>query len=98
MSYEPTVSHLMEAAMCCWEEVVSERANEPYLRVFENIGTVELRHAVMALADPCCREWNALSVDEQDSFAPYDWSWCPYFLRERVIWTPTGPVYRGAAK
>jgi hypothetical protein len=94
MSYEPTPEHLIEAAMCLWEEVTLHRNTEPFLRAFENIGTVELRHAVMALADPCCREWNALTQDEQDKFAPYDWEWCPYFLRERCTWTLTGPIYQ----
>src|SRR5687768_4885218 len=96
--YEPSQSHLMEAAMCLWEEVVQNRSEEPYNSVLENVGAVELRHAVMALADPCCREWNDLSEEEQMKRVPYDWGWCPYFLVARCVWTPAGPVYRGAGQ
>lgn len=96
--YEPTQSHLMEAAMCLWEEVVQQRSEEPYQRVLENIGTVALRHEVIALADPCCREWDALSEAEKQNHIPYDWGWCPHFLQERVTWTITGPIYKGAGK
>ena len=98
MTYEPTQSHLLEAAMCLWEEVVQERNEQPFQRVMENVGTVELRHSIMALADPCCREWEALSEGERVKFIPYDWEWCPHFLRERCNWTPTGPEYKGVGK
>uniref|UniRef100_A0A6M3XZV2 Uncharacterized protein n=1 Tax=viral metagenome TaxID=1070528 RepID=A0A6M3XZV2_9ZZZZ len=95
MSYEPTASHLTEAAMCLWEEVVSNRGNGPYAGPLERHGTVAVRHAVMALADPCCREWNALSEDEKEAHIPYDWGWCPYFLNSRTDWDGDLPTYKG---
>lgn len=87
----------LTTGMALWEEVVCERANEPYQRVLENIGTVALRYEVAALVGPCMAEWAALTLEEQEARSPFDWCWVPYFLRERVIWTPTGPVYRGGA-
>ena len=97
MTYTPTQSHLMEAAMCLWEHVVENRGNEPFSGPLDRHGTVAIRHDVMALADPCCREWNALSEDEKQAHIPYDWEWCPHFLRNRVDWDDNGPTYKGAS-
>lgn len=94
MTGETNMEALVTAA-ALWEEVVSERANEPYQRVLENIGTVALRYEIAALVGPCMAEWNALSGDDQEARSPYDWEFCPWFLNERCIWTPTGPIYKG---
>ncbi len=83
--------------MCLWEDCIQERATEPLQRVWENIGTVALRYSVAALVEPCMAEWAALTLEEQEARSPFDWEFVPWFLKERVIWTPTGPVYRGAA-
>lgn len=96
--YEPTIEHRLEAAMAMWEEVISNRDQEPYQRSFQKLGSTQLRYQIGQLAADCCQEWEALSRDEQDRRVPFDWEWCPYFLTERVTWTLTGPEYKGVGK
>lgn len=87
---------LVEAALCLWEEMVCHRDDPLWKAYWDQQGTNHVRHDIIALAEPCDKEWNAMSEDEKEKWIPYDWEWCPHFLRNRVEWNQrTGPHYKG---
>ncbi|MDX0270885.1 hypothetical protein GOC13_24365 [Sinorhizobium meliloti] len=47
---------------------------------WRNVGTVEMRHTAINLADFMLKTWDALTEDEQEELVPYDWEFAPAFL------------------
>lgn len=87
---------LVEAAMCMWEELVLHRDDTLWKGYWDAVGTSQLRHDTIALAEHCDRAWKALSEDERENWIPYDWEWCPHFLRTMVEWdAKLGPRFKG---
>ena len=82
----------LETAMCLWEEIVEHRTDPLWLNHVEQYGTSAFRHTIMALAPECERIWEALrEAEKEEAFIPFDWEWCPYFLRNVVRWDG-GPI------
>jgi len=72
----------VETAMCLWEAALELRDDLPNLDArWEEIGTVALRHEIMALIEPCEVAWNAARAAGTEQI-PFDWEHCPAFLRE----------------
>ncbi|WP_085025257.1 hypothetical protein [Ensifer aridi] len=44
------------------------------------VGTVEMRHAAINLADLMLKTWDAMTEDEREECIPYDWEFAPAFL------------------
>lgn len=47
---------------------------------WKQLGSVEMRHAAINLADFMLRTWDAMTEDEQEECVPYDWEFAPAFL------------------
>lgn len=90
-------------AMCLWEAILDglNEPNAPWQHCRERQGMATLRDLVMGLAKACEADWNALSEDEQDGQGPFDWEFCPKWLREAVDWWSlgsNGPLIRPKVK
>lgn len=82
-----------EAAMCLWEEVVTNRDDGRWSNYFDRVGTPTVRHSVMALVEPALQTWDALTEAERELLIPYDWEFIPAFLSAAVEWDPVyGPT------
>ncbi len=82
----------METAMALWEEFTEHRDDPLWKEDVEQCGTSAFRHTIIALVPECERIWEALrEAGKEDAFIPFDWEWCPYFLRNVVQWDG-GPV------
>lgn len=84
MTQTYTLLH-MEAATCLWEAMLEYRNDTegyPGLdEAFELLGTVEMRHMAIALADDVLKVWNAMTEAEKEQCIPYDWEFVPAFLK-----------------
>jgi hypothetical protein len=58
-------------------------------KLWDNYGTVEMRHAAIDLADFMLKVWDVLTEDEKEELIPYDWEFVPAFLRA-IHWAPRG--------
>lgn len=58
-------------------------------RTWVNVGTVEMRHMAVHLADFLLQTWDALTEDEQQDLIPYDWEFVPAFLAQ-IEWDDGG--------
>lgn len=81
-----TYTHLhMEAATCLWEAMLENREDTegyPGLdEAFDFLGTVEMRHMAIALADDVLKVWDSMTEDEKEKCIPYDWEFVPEFLK-----------------
>ncbi len=47
---------------------------------WRNVGTCEMRHAAIHLADFMLKTWDAMTEAEQEECVPYDWEFAPAFL------------------
>ncbi|MEY9719258.1 hypothetical protein ABIA22_001748 [Sinorhizobium fredii] len=47
---------------------------------WQRVGTVEMRHAAIHLADFMLKTWDAMTEDEREECIPYDWEFAPAFL------------------
>ncbi|PDT45335.1 hypothetical protein CO661_24025 [Sinorhizobium fredii] len=60
-------------------EPLTDNAASLY-EAWRNVGTVEMRHMAIHLADFMLKTWDALTEDEQEELVPYDWEFAPAFL------------------
>lgn len=87
---------LAETAACLWEETQrllfkAEEETEVVRRMKaanEALGAAGLRCEIVALAPRCHADWEALSVEEQDREAPFDWDYVPKWLAEHIEANP----------
>jgi hypothetical protein len=72
---------------------MKDTAPEGMQALWAGQGTSAMRYTVGGLAEACHREWeaahNAGLFDE-----PFDWEWCPRWLRERIEWSATGATIK----
>jgi hypothetical protein len=61
-------------------------------RLWRDVGTVEMRHHAIGLADFMLKVWDAIPEDEQEDFVPYDWTFTPLFL-SFIQWDTGVPVH-----
>lgn len=82
-------THLhMEAVACLWEAMLEGRY-AALRALWDNFGTVEMRHTAIALADDVLKVWDCMTEDEREKCVPYDWEFVPAFLR-RIEFHNTG--------
>lgn len=71
-----------EAAVCLWEACL-ENTFQHYTRFRDQHGAAETRSRVITFAKQCEAAWKVahekLGFDD-----PFDWEWCPRFLRVAV--------------
>ncbi|WP_349434259.1 hypothetical protein [Pararhizobium sp. A13] len=58
---------------------------------WQDVGSVEMRHAAIGLADFLLKTWDAMTENEQQDLIPYDWEFVPKFLAQ-VTWENGVPV------
>ena len=60
-------------------------------KVFDNSGTVQMRHWAISLADTVLEVWDILGPDaaEELDLIPYDWEFVPAVLRH-IEWHDSG--------
>lgn len=89
----PTYSTLQaEAAMCLWEAMLEGRDSLRVLdEVWQDVGTVQMRHFAIELSPYVCQVWDTLSEDERESCIPYDWEFVPALLKH-IEWENHRPV------
>lgn len=78
-------SDLMETAMCLWEAVTDRAERDDIKEALGAIGWGQIRLEVMALAEPCHRDWEV--ADFADSF---DWEYVPQWLQLNVAFDSRG--------
>jgi hypothetical protein len=77
----------MEAAMCLWEAVLEER--EDYKDTFEAVGTCEVRTQIVYTVKASQDLW--VWMQERGlEIEPYDWEFCPWFIKEFLVWDEGG--------
>lgn len=101
---DPQISWLAaEAALCLWEEVVTNEAG-PWWPWRSQNGACATRRAVMNVAQACSDDWHALNPMEDGALAGldvFDWEFCPVWLRVALDWdVPAGqyPALRPEAE
>lgn len=89
---------LAEVAATLWEAALEIReAGQPPLRPgvvddlaqalnarWEKEGTAAMRGTICGMAADCERAWLALSDDEREDSAPFDWEFAPAWLRQKL--------------
>lgn len=88
----PREDAIAETAACLWEEtqrLLFKTTDDTDIvqrmkAVSEALGAAGLRCEIVALAPHCHAAWEALSVEEQDAQAPFDWGFVPQWLEERI--------------
>jgi len=93
-----------EAVACIWECLLEWKETEPNIlaALWEEKGTVEMRHKAISLAEFVLDVWDGLggdaAIDDLD-LIPYDWQFVPAVLR-LVDWTEGGkpPTVEAAVK
>lgn len=70
----------VETAMCLWEALLEIRDRPDVDAMFQRLGTVEMRHAVISLVEDCERDWE----ESEHEDLPYDWEHCPNFLERNL--------------
>jgi hypothetical protein len=86
---------LLLDAMCLWEAVIEICSidDDPICAAItatrNHHGTVALREAIAAMVPACEAAWRR--AEREDGYdEPYDWEWCPSFIRTHVEWDETG--------
>jgi len=65
-------------ACVIWEAFLEMRDSLPMLDAkFKERGTCEMREVAVALSPEIDRRWNALTLDQQEKFGPFDWNFVP---------------------
>lgn len=88
--------HLAEIAATLWEAALDlKERGEPkpgpldvlanrFFRRWEERGTSDIRAWVAGMAADCDAAWHALTDEERDELAPFDWQFAPDWLRDRL--------------
>lgn len=91
-----TADELVEAAACLWEAFLEHTGTEGSLgqameATLTHWGTSQLRITITGFAAACDSRFyakkNAGEFDE-----PFDWEWCPHFLRDHLTWDEDGKI------
>ena len=70
---------IIDAAVCLWEACLDNNFQH-YARFREDNGAAETRDRVVSFAKQCHDAW--VIANEKLGFQdPFDWEWCPRFLR-----------------
>lgn len=81
----------VETAMCLWEAVLDNRNDPDHLFAFDQQGTVVIRHQIIDLVPAAEELWNWMRHHQvEDPYVPYDWEFCPMFIRDCTTWDETG--------
>ena len=104
---KPSQIDLMEAAMCLWEEVLSnyhvivsrddserkdDSAKDQNLTYWwQGVGTACVRLHMIDFAEPCWAAWDLAHRDGDGFDAPFDWEFVPWFVHNCIDWTEGGP-------
>ena len=99
----PSQTDLMEAALCLWEDVLSnyriivesklipmtKEAN--FFCWWQGTGAANVRLHMIDFAEPCHEAWVLAHRDGDGFDAPFDWEFVPWFVHNCIDWTETGP-------
>lgn len=86
----------VDAAMCLWEAYLDNIDDPLWKKWRERWGTATLRGLVLDWGQPCSDDWDALQEVDEDAWDwPFDWEFCPAWLRACVDWdNPAQPSMR----
>lgn len=73
----PGLELLMEAALCAWEWMLENREDQLLEQLWENAGTVAMRHCAMRAGQIGLQTHELMESKQIEFHAPYDWEFIP---------------------
>lgn len=83
---QPALTMLQgEAIACIWEAFLElyrgEECPAALSTMWDNAGTVHMRHIAISLSAMACDVWENMTEEQRESVIPYDWEFTPAFVK-----------------